>query len=218
MSADDEKTELGEQETQDASPQCYAVKPSMFFEIKIWAEMTFRNYQDKLIRALGGVPADFTGNLVKHTRSECEFAWGKDIKDDEMQQMIVDNLVDLVAVFSAQGHSGSSAAYLTDLIKPVMSFETLTPLKGTDDEWQEIGNLDDGGLMYQNKRDSRVFRDSHKDYSEDYFIDGKIFIEEDGCGFTSYDSRVLIDSYPYTPTSEYVYIDSEGNPVDKETS
>lgn len=132
---------------------------------------------------------------------------------DEMQKMICDHVMDLLKVFSDEGHSGSTAPYAVNLFKQLALFEPIVPLTGEDWEWNEVGNN-----MFQNKRCSHVFKDS-KD-GQAYDSEGRVFYEwherpldedEDGypgtrrykTHFTSRDSRVPI-TFPYTPKREYV--------------
>jgi hypothetical protein len=46
-----------------------------------------------------------------------------------------------------------------------------------------------------------------------YDIDGKIFIEPDGCAFTNRKSHVRI-TFPYTPKTKYIDVDDEGNEIE----
>lgn len=112
-------------------------------------------------------------NLLEHAEKEFEFAgWKK--KNDSMQNMVMDNIRELLTVFSKQGHSGSSAPYVINLFKELAGFKIITPLTGKDDEWIEIS---DG--LFQNKRYGRVFKENGKAY----FIDGKAFSDDGGKTF-----------------------------------
>jgi hypothetical protein len=88
-----------------------------------------------------------------------------------------------------------------DLFSKLSSFQILSPLTGEESEWVDVA-APDGHILYQNNRDGRVFKCN----GETWFLDGRIFVEKNGSSFTSSDSRVFIDSFPYTPVSEYVYI------------
>jgi len=109
---------------------------------------------------------------------------------------IQENILELLSVFATQGHSGSSAPYCISLFEKLAKFEPLAPLTGEDSEWAEpeVG-------MYQNKRCSRVFKDTKGGTA--YNIRGKIFREPNGSCYQSRDSRVNIE-FPYTPETEYV--------------
>ena len=123
-------------------------------------------------------------SLLTHAEKEFELAGWKNDEKESMQEMVMDNIRELLEVFSNQGHSGSSAPYVLNLFNKLARFEIITPLTGNDDEWSEVSE----GL-WQNKRDGRVFKD--KDSA--WFIDGKCFSDDGGKTFwTSLESRVPV--------------------------
>lgn len=119
--------------------------------------------------------------------------------DDEMNDMMCEHILKMVDVFAEEGHSGFSAEYATSILQKLLRFEPLSPLTGEDDEWNEVDTE-----VYQNKRLSRVFKEG-KD-GQAYDIHGKVFVEPDGCSYTSRDSSVYIE-FPYTPKTEYVNVE-----------
>lgn len=122
--------------------------------------------------------------LLDHAEKEFELAGWKDAGVDKSQEWVMDNIRELLTVFSKQGHSGSSAPYVLNLFSILARFEIITPLTGADEEWMDVS-----GGIYQNKRDSRVFKENGKAY----FIDGKAFSRDGGeTFFTNYDSRVPV--------------------------
>lgn len=151
-------------------------------------------------------------NTQKHALTEFKAAgWLDDDGNyiDEMQEAICNHVLELIKVFSDEGHSGSTAPYTIDLFKKLAMFEPIVPLTGEDWEWTEIAREMSGsnnGTVYQNKRCSRVFKDDDGAYD----IDGKVFYDwytnENGKRFKSYytsrDSRVPV-TFPYTPTTVY---------------
>lgn len=144
-------------------------------------------------------------NLIKHAKVELA-AIGYDLNDTEEgpNKWMMESVLELIRVFSKQGHSGFSAPECISLFTKLASFKPLCPLKGTDDEWCEVSEN-----LWQNKRYSAVFK-NEKD--EAYDINGKVFIEPDGMSYTSNKSVVFI-TFPYTPKTEYVKVDSEGNEI-----
>jgi len=118
---------------------------------------------------------------------------------DGMQERICKHVLDLLEVFSKEGHSGSSAPYAINLFKKLASFEPIAPLTGKDFEWVEVGEG-----VFQNKRCSHVFKQHDRFNGQAYDLNGKVFIK-DGASFTNSDSLVPIE-FPYTPKSEYVTI------------
>lgn len=134
-------------------------------------------------------------NLVKHAKNELKLA-GLFDKDSDYNGGLGIATLELIKTFSKQGHSGTSAALVTSLAEKLMRYGPLTPLTGKDNEWTEVT---DG--MYQNNRDSRVFKNS-KD-GQAYFIDGRVFRDKDGSTWTNGKSRVNV-VFPYTPKTKYV--------------
>lgn len=63
-------------------------------------------------------------------------------------------VIDLLSLFSLQGHSGVSAAITVRGFTRAANLLPFSPLLFSDNEWTELGNGE-----YQNKRDSSVFRE-----------------------------------------------------------
>ena len=118
---------------------------------------------------------------------------------------IVENLLELLEVLSAQGHSGHSAPYVVNMFKKLALFEPLCPLTGDDNEWAEVSEG-----VWQNKRCSHVFKEAD---GRAYDIDGRIFREPNGACFTNRNSRVYV-TFPYTPTRVYLDVDATSKPSD----
>lgn len=135
-------------------------------------------------------------SLVEHAKVEFEaLGWPGDC---EMQTWVCDNVIELLETFARQRHSGSSAPYVLNLFEQLAKFNPIAPLTGNDDEWNKVGDS-----LYQNKRDSAVFKED----GECYWIDGKIFRDKDGCTYTNADSRVLV-VFPWTkPEPEIVDVE-----------
>jgi hypothetical protein len=138
--------------------------------------------------------------LIRHAKRELK-ALGyiplEEEQEDGPNKWIQKNILELLRVFAKQGHSGGSAPYCISMFKSLASFEPLAPLQGTDDEWNET--LEDE--LWQNNRCSHVFKDKNGAYD----IDGVVFIDQHGNGYTNSDSKVPV-SFPYTPHTEYVHI------------
>jgi len=146
-------------------------------------------------------------SLIEHAEREFELlGWRRPNDPDDPQNWVCDNVVELLKVFSEQGHSGSSAPYVMGVFEKAARFEPLAPLTGDDNEWMEIGAQE--GKLYQNIRCGHVFKDDDGAYD----IDGRIFRDPDGCCYTSFKSRVPV-TFPYTPTREYVDVDENGDPI-----
>lgn len=138
-------------------------------------------------------------NLINHAIREFK-ALGYTPPDEEQEDgpnlWIQENILELIRVFSAQGHSGSSASYCVKMFSKLAMFEPLAPITGEDWEWIEVGPN-----VFQNVRCSHVFKDG-KD-GPAYDSHGRIFRDPDGSCWTNSESRVFV-TFPYTPTSVYV--------------
>lgn len=90
-------------------------------------------------------------NLVEHARRELELI-GEDPEFTE-------GLLKVVQAFADMGHSGGSAMIAVPRLAKLLSFEALSPLTDSEDEW--IHHEEDvwgaPGGIWQNKRDSRMF-------------------------------------------------------------
>jgi len=135
-------------------------------------------------------------NLVKHARGELERIGAFDKDKDFYGGMTGNAVMELVKVFAEQGHSGMSASLVRGLFARVANYEPLSPLTGEDDEWNDVG---DG--LFQNRRCSHVFKENGQAFDSE----GKVFVEPDGCAYTSWDSRVPV-TFPYEPHTERVNV------------
>ena len=117
---------------------------------------------------------------------------------DEMDKLMGEQILELLAVFSTHGHSGFSAPIAISIFENLANHKPLGPLTGEDSEWSDVG---DG--MHQNIRASHVFKDGD---GKAYDINGKVFRDPNGCCYTNRDSRVYVD-FPYAPKTEYVDVD-----------
>ena len=165
-------------------------------------------------------------NYKSHAMSEFRAAgWvdesGKYV--NEMQESICLHLLDLLEVFSNEGHSGFSAPYTVDIFSKLAKFDPIVPLTGEDWEWSDVSDVS-GRETYQNKRCSAVFKSSDRFDGQPYYIDGRVFWEwykneEDGkmskSYFTSRDSAVPI-KFPYTPKTEYAFSGTEEYPFENQ--
>ena len=161
----------------------------------------FKNLKFKIIRFFNTLKCDIINylrwkilrllfnpkksNLVKHAEREFEIAGWKKKNVDISQKWVMNNLRDLLAVFSQQGHSGTSAPYVINLFNRLARFQIISSLTGKKNEWNKCS---DG--VYQNKRDSRVFKEKR---GKAYFISGKAFSDDGGKTFwTGKKSRVPV--------------------------
>ena len=142
-------------------------------------------------------------NLHKHALAEFRAAGWTDADgkfEDEMQEDICKHVLELLKVFSDEGHSGSTAPYTVNLFKKLAMFEPIVPLTGEDWEWHEPSPG-----VFQNIRCSRVFKQADRFNGQAYDIEGRVFREPTGACYTGAESRVPV-TFPYTPMTEYVNV------------
>lgn len=157
-------------------------------------------------------------SLIEHAKMELQIAGAFD-KDSDYQGAIGEAVMELIEVFSKQGHSGMSASYVAGLFHKLAKYEPLVPITGKDEEWSDVRDLGDGKSWYQNKRCSAIFKDG-KD-GRPYYIDAIIKRDQRGVTWTgrawlsSQDwvnsdrtkmigSKCYIKSFPFTPKSFYI--------------
>ena len=155
--------------------------------------------------------------MMEWAEQELKLA-GYDINDPEdgPNRWLAEGTLELLKVFSEQGHSGMSAPYAVALFEKLASWKPLSPLTGEDDEWNNVGES-----TWQNRRNSAVFKGED---GQAYWIEGRVFWEwathpeiDDGKPFKSYytsrESRVNI-TFPWTQPdqSEYVFVPTEEFP------
>lgn len=142
-------------------------------------------------------------NLVEYAKRELDII-GLGINDrtgESYDYTMRSHILHMVEEFSKEGHSGFSGSYALSVLRRVLDYKPLSPLTGEDDEWNQVSDGDNP--VYQNKRASSVFKDN----SGAYWSDGIVFWEwltDKDTGekfkshYTSRDSRVKIESFPWT--------------------
>ncbi len=165
-------------------------------------------------------------NLLKHARRELQvLGYDLDQKEEDPNKWMVENVLELLTVFAKQGHSGFSAPHCIKLFEKLTSFEPLTPLRGTDDEWNNTTSLDD---TLQNNRCSHIFKKNNIAYNCEGYVfwhwsERPLYEDEDGYPgitrfksyFTSNMSRKLVE-FPYI-IEKPQYIEVDSFEVNKET-
>lgn len=137
-------------------------------------------------------------SLVEYAKSELARI-GRD--KDGMQDMINENILSIVEMFSEQEHSRFSAGYALSILDRLLRFKPITPLTGEDNEWNK---LFDG--KYQNRRCSSVFKNAD---GTAYDIDGIVVSDNGGITWFSSGRFRKEVTFPYTPPThaEQVYIE-----------
>jgi hypothetical protein len=135
---------------------------------------------------------------------------------DAIIRGFVPELLALCEEFGKSGQSGGSAPYtasaLSQAVKKLCLQETIAPLTGEENEWNDVTHVNDGKSWFQNNRDSRVFKDS-KD-GKAYFIEAIVFDGDIGGRFTgngsgsvngrNIGSSQYIKSFPFSPKTFYI--------------
>ena len=157
-------------------------------------------------------------NTQSHAKKELEIlvATATDPDNRPIIEEFIPEILALCEKFGNSGQSGGSAPYtaqaLSQAIKKLCLHETIAPLTGEDSEWCDVTERNGGELMFQNNRDSRVFK-----YGKDgkaSFIEAIVFDGDIGGRFTGNGSIVLngvtisssqnIKEFPFAPKTFYV--------------
>ncbi len=170
-----------------------------------------RNNCNALIRAAKDMfKKKEESGLMRHAKRELELA-GYDLnqKEEDPNKWIVENILELISVFSKQGHSGMSAPYCISMFKDLASYKLLTPLTGKDDEWNEVSEYFDK-VTYQNNRCGSVFKEG-KD-GVPYYLDAIVWKTQEDITFggcvEGISSSQNIKGFPFTPKTFYVDVTS----------
>lgn len=125
--------------------------------------------------------------LVSFARKELEMLFSKNEQDNEntrIQKIINDDILEIINVFSKQGHSGFSESYAIGMLKRLLEYKPILPLTGDESEWNDCGLSDDNDekVVYQNKRCPAVFKCLNKrtGNSESTYIDKYAFSDNGG--------------------------------------
>lgn len=124
-------------------------------------------------------------NLIEHAKEEFKIMGYKPLEEkqeEDPNKWIQENVLELLEVFSKQGHSGSSAPFCIKYFEALANFKPLSPIKCDDSEWVEVG-----GGMFQNKRLSSVFKEGAE--GKPSYLDAIIFKTEKG---TAYSGHAII--------------------------
>lgn len=156
--------------------------------------------------------------LIEHAKTELQIA-GLFDDDSDYNGAIGESVMELIEVFSKQGHSGMSAPYVASIFQKLANYKPLIGITGRDEEWGDVRDMGNGKPWYQNKRCSALFKDD-KD-GNPYYIDAIIKRDQNGSCWSGmawlseedYKSgdrskmvgkRGYIKSFPFTPKTFYI--------------
>jgi len=95
---------------------------------------------------------------------------------NSLDDMIAHDVLELMALLSAQGHTGQSVSAVVNLLRHLASGNILTPLTGEDSEWEPLQNTPDQPStteIIHNKRHQSVFKNVSDGTA--YCVDAIIF-------------------------------------------
>ena len=158
-------------------------------------------------------------SLIDHAKTELEIAGLFDKEGDFYEGMTGKAVMELIEVFSKQGHSGMSAPIVADIFKKLANYEPLGPITGKDEEWSDVRDYGKGEPWYQNKRYSAIFKDG-KD-GRAYSIDAIVKRDQNGTCWSGFawlseedyktgdrskmvGKKGYIKSFPFTPKTFYI--------------
>ena len=75
--------------------------------------------------------------LIDHAKTELEIA-GLFDKDSVYDGALGESVMELIQVFSKQGHSGMSAPLVANLFHKLATYQPLGPITGKDEEWGDV--------------------------------------------------------------------------------
>jgi hypothetical protein len=94
-------------------------------------------------------PENPTGsNLVAHALRELDLMGETSPEPPSMRECVVQ----IVRTFAEQGHSGSSAAWLSAVLDKLLRFQPLSPITDNPEDWIEVGPD-----LWQCRRDGECF-------------------------------------------------------------
>lgn len=156
-------------------------------------------------------------NTASHAKRELEIlsATATDPDSRPIIEEFKDELIALCQKFGNSGQSGGSAPFtasaLSQAVKKLCMLETIAPLTGEDDEWVDISDMNGGEEMYQNIRDSRVFKygDGRATFIDAIVFDGDIGGRFTGNGGVIHNGNIInssqhVKSFPFTPKTFYI--------------
>jgi hypothetical protein len=133
-------------------------------------------------------------NLRDHAVKELRLA-GASIVGDGFR-----HVMELIDALLAQGHEegGNTMKVVISTFYQLANFETLTPLQGTDDEWEQLNPH-----LYRNVRCGRVFKELGVGC---YDSQATIFVDDQNRMFTRQPQSRRMVAFPYTPQTTFVRV------------
>ena len=153
-------------------------------------------------------------NLKKHAEIELQMA-GFLSKDSDYDGMVGEAVLELIDIFSKQGHSGASAGIVISIFEKLARYEPLGPITGKDEEWGEAY----GDGMMQNKREFGIFKyaDGRCSYIRDIVKrcpdgttwTGPLYLTREDAINSVNKINFEIREFPFTPKTFYIDVFEE---------
>lgn len=140
-------------------------------------------------------------SLIEHTKKELNLAGFFDKEKDFYGGKTGKAVLELIEVFSKQGHSGMSSSVIRNTFNSLASYKTITPLTGGDSEWCEVS---DG--IFQNNRCSNIFKQEGIFNGQAYNIDGRVFSDDGGKTWFTCKKSCIPITFPYNTNTKSIYI------------
>jgi hypothetical protein len=129
--------------------------------------------------------------------------------EDDIDKWIQESVLELLEVFSKQGHSGSSSPYAIHYFEKLANHEPLSPIMCTDDEWSSCSDMGDDD-EFQNNRCSAIFKSGIE--GRPYYLDAIVWTDQNNNSFkgsvlNSKNEKIFSRQnikLPFTPKTFYV--------------
>lgn len=110
----------------------------------------------------------------------------KDIKTtQDYADQVAHSVVELLEVFSKQGHSGMSANFTLQLFDRLVRHKALTELTDNPEEWEDMTEQS-GRTCYQSNRQPSCFSEDMKTYYDIDDPDNNIYEKDENGEYTGY--------------------------------
>jgi len=150
-----------------------------------------------------------TTNTSSHAKRELEILLKT--TPDAIIRHFVPEIIAVCEAFGRSGQSGGSAPYtaiaLSQAIKKLCLQQTIAPLTGEDNEWNNVAKGKRGDI-WQNNRLSNVFKEYGKEDGKAYYLDAITWKTQKGFSWSgsaktktgeTITSRQYIKSFPFKP-------------------
>jgi len=147
-------------------------------------------------------------NSIKHAEREFIRAGYEPLdqeQEDGPNKWIQENVMELLEVFSKQGHSGSSAPYCIKMFSELAKFKIITPIKSAE----EFDFCGEEGRSNQSRVISGVFQDDRGEY----YIDAVVLRTKTGGWHGNAEHlgipRHIYVKYPFMPKTFHIDVVEE---------